>query len=413
MNDKTRVPADRRTFLKTMGAAAIAMGSSNAVQAAGAAAQTSAAAVRPRLGLDTFSIGAQNWTPMQILDFAARMKIDVVQFSEIRFLGSADWKVALEPSNLRAIRTKADELGLKLEVGMRSIGPTSGSFDKAAGTAEEQILRMVEAAKILGSPLMRCFQGTQADRSSNIDRHIDETVKVLRSVRTRVVDSGVKIAVENHAGDMQARELKRLIEESGRDFVGATIDSGNAMWTIEDPHLTLEVLAPYVLTSHMRDSYVFNSERGTAVQWCRMGDGNIDMEGYLRKFVAQCPGKTINLEVIVQGSPRLFNYRDPQAWEIFQTTPAWEWARFLARVEKGEPRPLPPPAQGRGGGAPGGGGGRGQQAAGAPGGGPAGAGRQGGGGGGRGGAPNPEAQRINLEHAEASIRWTQGFLATL
>jgi sugar phosphate isomerase/epimerase len=412
MNDQTRVPADRRTFLKTMGAAAIAMGSSNAVQAAGAAAQTSAAAVRPRLGLDTFSIGAQNWTPMQILDFAARMKIDVVQFSEIRFLGSADWKVALDPANLRAIRTKADELGIKLEVGMRSIGPTSGSFDKAAGTAEEQILRMVEAAKILGSPLMRCFQGTQADRSSNIDRHIDETVKVLRSVRTRVIDSGVKIAVENHAGDMQARELKRLIEESGKDFVGATIDSGNAMWTIEDPHLTLEVLAPYVLTSHMRDSYVFNSERGTAVQWCRMGDGNIDMEGYLRKFVAQCPGKTINLEVIVQGSPRLFNYRDPQAWEIFQTTPAWEWARFLARVEKGEPRPLPPPAQGRGGGAPAGGGGRGQQAAaGAPGGAPAGAGRQGGGG--RGGAPNPEAQRINLEHAEASIRWTQGFLATL
>jgi sugar phosphate isomerase/epimerase len=402
-NDHTRVAADRRTFLKTMGAAAIAMGSSSAVQAAGMAAQTPAAAARPRLGLDTFSIGAQNWTPMEILDFAGRMKLDVVQFSEIRFLGSPDWQVALDPANLKSIRARADELGIALEVGMRSIGPTSGSFDKAAGTAEEQILRMVEAAKILGSPLVRCFQGTQADRSSNIDRHIDETVKVLRGVRSRVIDSGVKISVENHAGDMQARELKRLIEESGRDFVGATIDSGNAMWTIEDPHLTLEVLAPYVLTSHMRDSYVFNSERGTAVQWCRMGDGNIDMEGYLRKFVAQCPGKTINLEVIVQGSPRLFNYRDPQAWEIFQTTPAWEWARFLARVEQGEPRPLPPPPAARGGGAPGGG--RGQQPAG---------GRQGGGrGGGRGGAPNPEAQRINLEHAEASLRWTQGFLATL
>jgi sugar phosphate isomerase/epimerase len=410
MKDQTpRVPADRRTFLKTMGVAAIAMGSSSAVQAAGAAAQTSAAAVRPRLGLDTFSIGAQNWTPMQILDFAGRMKLDVVQFSEIRFLGSPDWQVALEPANLRAVRAKADELGIKLEVGMRSIGPTSGSFDKAAGTAEEQILRMVEAAKILGSPLVRCFQGSQADRSSNIDRHIDETVKVLRNVRTRVIDSGVKISVENHAGDMQARELKRLIEESGKDFVGATIDSGNAMWTIEDPHLTLEVLAPYVLTSHMRDSYVFNSERGTAVQWCRMGDGNIDMQGYLRNFVQQCPGKTINLEVIVQNSPRLFDYRNPEAWQIFQTTPAWEWARFLARVEKGEPRPLPPPQQGRGGGAPGGA--RGQQPAGAAA--PAGGRQGGGGGGGRGGAPNPEAQRINLEHAEASIRWTRDFLATL
>ena len=417
MNDSlSRVPADRRTFLKTVGAAAIAIGSSNAMPAAGAAGQapSTAAVVRPRLGLDTFSIGAQNWTPMQILDFAARMKLDVVQFSEIRFLGSPDWQVALDPANLKAIRARADELGIKLEVGMRSIGPTSGSFDKAAGTAQEQVLRMVQAARVLGSPLVRCFQGTQADRSSNIDRHIDATVQMLRSVRSQVIDSGVKISVENHAGDMQARELKRLIEEAGKDFVGATIDSGNAMWTIEDPHLTLEVLAPYVLTSHMRDSYVFNSERGTAVQWCRMGDGNIDMQGYLRKFAAQCPGKTVNLEVIVQGSPRLFDYRNPEAWQIFQTTPAWEWARFLARVEKGEPRPLPPPQQGRGGGAAGGGGGQQPGAAPAAGAPAAGGGRQGGGGGGgRGGAPNPEAQRINLEHAEASLRWTQNFLATL
>lgn len=390
MNDSTsRVPADRRTFLKTMGAAAIAMGSSAAAQAVG---QTPAAAVRPRLGLDTYSLISQNWTPMQTLDFAARLKLDVVQFSELRFLGSQDWQVALDPANLRAIRARADELGIALEVGMRSICPTSSSFDKAAGTGEEQILRMVEAAKILGSPLVRCFLGSQGDRSSNIDRHIDEVVKVLRNARSRIVDSGVKVSVENHAGDMQARELKRLIEESGKDFVGATIDSGNAMWTIEDPHLTLETLAPYVLTSHMRDSYVFNSERGTAVQWCRMGDGNIDMEGYLRKFAQQCPGKTVNLEVIVSGSPRFFDYRNPEAWEIFQTTPAWEFARFLSRCEAGEPRPVPPaPARGQGGG-------RGQ-------------GR--GGGGGRGQGPNPEAQRAALEHAEASIRWTQGFLATL
>lgn len=381
-----RSDADRRTFLKTMGAAAMAIGSTRAAGAAGAVFQ-GASAARPRLGLDTFSIGAQNWTPMQILDFAARMKLDVVQFSEIRFLGSPDWQVALAPDNLRAIRARADELGIALEVGMRSICPTSGSFDAEAGTAEEQVLRMVEAAKILGSPLVRCFLGSQADRASNIDAHIDEVVKVLKGARSRIVDSGVKISVENHAGDMQARELKRLIEESGPDFVGATIDSGNAMWTIEDPHLTLDVLAPYVLTSHMRDSYVWVSERGTEVQWCRMGEGNIDMEGYLRKFVERCPGKTVNLEVIVSNSPRPFAYRNSEAWEIFQSTPAWEFARFLSRCEQGEPRSVPAAQQG-------------------------GRGRGGGGGRGRGG-PNPEAQRINLEHAEASLRWTQQFLATL
>ena len=108
----------------------------------------------------------------------------------------------------------------------------------------------------------------------------------------------------------------------------------------------------------MRDSYVFNApNRGTAVQWCRMGDGNIGMEDYIRKYVAQCPGAAVSLEVIVSNTPRVFNYRDPQAWAIFQTTPAWEFARFLALCDRGVPRELPPPGQGRGGG---GGGGRGQ-----------------------------------------------------
>ena len=193
------------------------------------------------------------------------------------------------------------------------------------------------------------------------------------------MDAGIKIAVENHAGDMQARELKMLIEAAGKEYVGACIDSGNAVWTIEDPHLTLDVLAPYVVTSHMRDSYVFNAPgRGTAVQWSRMGDGNIGMEEYIRKYVAQCPGAAVSLEVIVSGNPRSFNYRDPQAWAIFQTTPAWEFARFLALCDRGVPRELPPPGQGRG-----------------------------------GGPPNPEAQRINFEHVEASLRWTKDVLGMI
>jgi hypothetical protein len=200
------------------------------------------------------------------------------------------------------------------------------------------------------------------------------------------MDAGVKVAIENHAGDMQARELKALIEGAGREYVGVCIDSGNAVWTIEDPHLTLETLAPYVETSHVRDSYVFNSPQGTAVQWSRMGDGNVGIDEYIRKYVTQCPGKAVSLEVIVSGTPRIFNYRDPQAWEIFKTTPAWEFARFLALCDKGTPRPLPPPGQGRGGA---------------------------GGGGGRGAGPNPEAQKRNIEDVEASLKWTSSLLASL
>jgi sugar phosphate isomerase/epimerase len=393
--DTVALPPDRRTFLKTVGAATLAFGGP-------AAAQTPAAG-RIRLGLDMFSVGAQNWTPFEQMDFAAKWNVKMVHFSEIRFLGSPDWKVALDPANLRRIRQRADALDLDVEIGMRSICPTSSGFDKAAGTAEEQIGRMVDAAKIMRSPVVRCVLGSQADRRTGIDGHIDATVKVLKNARSKIMDAGVKMAIENHAGDMQARELKGLIEMAGREYVGVCIDSGNAVWTIEDPHLTLETLAPYVETSHMRDSYVFNSPQGTAVQWCRMGDGNVGIDEYIRTYVSRCPGKAVSLEVIVSGSPRIFNYRDPQAWEIFRTTPAWEFARFLALCDKGTPRPLPPAGQarGQGGGAP--------QAAGrgqAPQAGPPAQGR------GRGQA-NPEAQRRNLEDVEASLKWTRSFLATL
>jgi 3-oxoisoapionate decarboxylase len=395
MTDASNTP-DRRSFLKTMGAAAIALGADNAPSLA-AAAQTKP---NVRLGLDMFSVGAQQWTPFEQMDFAAKWNVKMVHFSEIRFLGSPDWKVALDPANLRKVRARADELNLDVEIGMRSICPTSSGFDKAAGTAEEQLGRMVDAARIMRSPIVRCVLGSQADRSGPIEKHIETTAAVLKNTRSKIMDAGVKIAIENHAGDMQARELKMLIETAGKEYVGACIDSGNAVWTIEDPHLTLEVLAPYVLTSHMRDSYVFNAPgRGTAVQWSRMGEGNIGMEDYIRKYVAQCPGAAVSLEVIVSNAPRVFNYRDPQAWTIFQTTPAWEFARFLALCDRGVPRELPPPGQGRGGG----GGGRGQ--------GQAGAGGQAGRGGGGGGQPNPEAQRINREHVEASLQWTRDVLA--
>jgi sugar phosphate isomerase/epimerase len=386
---------NRRGFLKAAATAAIGLAASGAdLTAAGQSAP------RVRMGVDAFSLGAQNWTPFQTLDWASKLQVNMVHFSEVRFLGSPKWQEALAADNLKRIRERAAELKIDLEIGMRSICPTAADFqnaqknDPTLGTADEQIARMIVAAKAIGSPIVRCVQGTQADRRTGLDGHIAETVKVVKRNRSRLLDAGIKLAIENHAGDMQGRELKRLIEEAGPDCIGACVDTGNAIWTIEDPAETLDALAPYVLTSHFRDSYVFNSPQGIATQWTRMGDGNVGIADIIKTYVAKCPGKAVSLEVIVQGNWRLFNYRDPAAWEIFQSVPAPAFARFLALAEKGAPKELPPPGTGRGG-APGGGG------------------RGGPGAGGGRGAPNPEAQARNLADVEASVRWTQDVLARL
>jgi sugar phosphate isomerase/epimerase len=89
--------------------------------------------------------------------------------------------------------------------------------------------------------VLRVVLGTWEDRITDggISRHIEETVRVCRGGRALAQDLGVKIAVENHAGDMHSTELVGLIEAAGRDFVGANLDSGNALWTLEDPTSSL------------------------------------------------------------------------------------------------------------------------------------------------------------------------------
>jgi sugar phosphate isomerase/epimerase len=350
----------RRSILK-------AIGTTTTIGSLPSDAQTSDAHARIlRFGLDLFSLRSQGWTPFQLLDWCAQRKLKLVHFSEIRFLGG------LEPENLKRIRAHAEQLGVELEIGMRSICPSSVLFDKTSGTAEQQLERMAQAARIIGSPIVRCVLGSSEDRRGpgGIESHIEDTVRVLRNSRSRILDSGVKVAIENHAGDMQARELKHLVEEAGPDFVGVCLDSGNPLWTIENPHLTLATLAPYVLTSHVRDSAVWRTEHGAAVSWTRMGEGNVDIEGYIREFLQKCPGRPLSLEVIVTG-PRLFNYLDPGFWEPYKKTPAWEFAQFVALADKGSPHPALTQL------------------------------------------PKDQAAARELEDVEASVRWARAFLSQL
>jgi 3-oxoisoapionate decarboxylase len=302
--------------------------------AAGMGAVTGMAqTVRPgvKLGIDLFSLREQGWSPFQYLDYCAKQKVQVVHFSEVRFVGS------LEPENLGAVRRRAEELNIEVEIGMMSICPSSKMFRPEAGTAEQQLGRMVDAAQVVGSKIVRCVLGSADDRRPGpIEMHIADMVKVLKNCRSKVSDAGIKVAIENHAGDMQARELKMLVEETGRDFVGVCLDSGNPLWTIEDPHLTLDVLHPYVLTSHVRDSAVWMVPQGAAVTWVQMGRGNVDIDGYVKKYVELCPGKALSMESIVFG-PRILPYKEAGFWDGYRNTPAWEFERYLAIAERGKP----------------------------------------------------------------------------
>src|SRR5579884_1015718 len=293
-----------------------------------------------RLGIDSYSLRWQGWDAFQMLDYAARLGLDNVHFSERRNFAS------LEPDYLGSLKCRADELGLAIEVGMGSFDRFSSSFRPELGSGEEQLTHMLNAAKIVGSPVVRCFLGTQNDRlgSVSFQQHLDECVRTLRAVAPRARDLGIKVAVENHGGvDLLARELRQLVEEVGTDAVGVCLDTGNPAYAGEDPVVSTEVLAPYVVTSHVRDTRVWAVEDGALAQWVPLGAGNVDLPRIVGILRERAPDPPIDLEIITGSGPKPVPYLDPDSdfWRMYPEMLARDFARFVALARTGKPEPLP------------------------------------------------------------------------
>ena len=96
------------------------------------------------------------------------------------------------------------------------------------------------------------------DRKSEVEfvNINDKTIKVLKLVKKDALDAGVSIAVENHAQICGVKNWLILIERAGPEYVGATLDSGKATWTFENPIQTSSKPAPFAVSSGIRDSMV-------------------------------------------------------------------------------------------------------------------------------------------------------------
>jgi sugar phosphate isomerase/epimerase len=294
-----------------------------------------------RLGIDSYSLRSQGFDAFDFLDYSAKLGLDNVHFSERRNFAS------LERDYLDKLKARADELGLAVEVGMGSFDRYAASFRAELGTGEHQLGEFVDAAAATGSPVVRCFLGAQVDRKGTIPfkQHLEECVRTLKAVESKARAAGVKIAVENHGGvDLLARELKWLIEEAGPDYVGACLDTGNPAYGGEDPVVTTEILAPYAVTSHVRDTAVWETENGAMAQWTVMGQGNVDLKRILEILAEKAPHCPIDLEVITGSKPALVPYLDPASgfWAMFPDMLAQDFARFVALAKDGTRRGLGP-----------------------------------------------------------------------
>jgi 3-oxoisoapionate decarboxylase len=175
-----------------------------------------------------------------------------------------------------------------------------------------------------------------------LQQQIDECVRVARAVAPLARDLGLRLAFETH-GDLLGRELARLVEEAGPDTCGVCLDTGNPSLAAEDPLLTAELLAPYTMTGHVRDSRVWAVPGGAMVQHVPVGQGDVDMRRIAALLREQAPPNAVfGLEILTGSPPRFLPYLDPDSdfWEPYPDVLARDFARFHALALRGQPRPL-------------------------------------------------------------------------
>jgi sugar phosphate isomerase/epimerase len=285
------------------------------------------------LGINTYCLRAMRWDDRTLLDYAAGLKMDAI------FLQDSLDPRAQEPAHWQEVRERAGALGLHLETGGGGVFPKTPD---AMPASVDNIRRQIARAKAMGSPLVRCVIASEraALPPGPVGQHIETMVKLLKAVRPHVIDAGLKIALEVHK-DLQAWEFKQLVEAAGPDYTGIYMDTGNPVFVLEHPLTTLETLAPYVLTLHLRDSVVYEHKRGVAVQWVPLGEGTVDFREIMARARELCPGVHVYIKPITGRPPQVLPYLEDDFWKLYPKARGADLARFLALARKGGPYEKP------------------------------------------------------------------------
>jgi sugar phosphate isomerase/epimerase len=311
---------NRRDFLITSGSAALLAARPKADAATNS---------YQKLGLNTYCLRAMKWRDRQLLEYAAQLKLDGVFLQD-----------SLDPDrdkieHWKEVGSYARELGLHLETGIGAVLPASPD---AANHSRQELLLGLARSKACGSPLVRCLQAP--DRAhlpkAPMPQNIAAMIQLLKSVETQFRDAGIKVAIENHK-DMQAWELREVIEGAGKDWVGSYLDTGNPVFVVEDPLVTLEILGPYALCSHLRDSVVYERPGGAMVQWVPLGEGNIDFRTFTQRLHSIKPDIYVYVKPITGRPPHLMSYLEPEFWNSYPKARAIEFSRFVALAKHGGP----------------------------------------------------------------------------
>jgi sugar phosphate isomerase/epimerase len=288
-----------------------------------------------RLGLVNHSLRTSRWNAARLLHYAAGLNLDSLLLNTLNNFES------LETAHLESLKRSADEHAIQILVGAGGISKKSVQWKGTHGEPEQVIETGIRVAKAVGSPVVNVRIGNVEDRFSDggIEAHIEASIKVLQATKSRVLDAGLKIGFENHAGDLRSQELLEIIDVVGSDVCGVLLDPGNAIVALEDPMKQVEILGKHTVCTSIRDYMIWPSEGGVEFQWTAVGEGLMDVRTYVQRLNELAPGVAINVETISNGI-RSIPFLTEEYLNGFPKLSARDLADFIKLVRRGRALPI-------------------------------------------------------------------------
>jgi sugar phosphate isomerase/epimerase len=157
--------------------------------------------------------------------------------------------------------------------------------DVALNLLESKRGEMFELAHHIGAKVIRVCGGVivpimvakPIHITTDREKEIRGVAKRLKSFVEDAQMEELTVAIENHS-DYTAVEIMEIVDGVGAESFKVVLDTGNALYTGEDPEEVARLLAPFAAYTHIKDM----KKRGPFVISTALGDGEIDIAGVVQ-----------------------------------------------------------------------------------------------------------------------------------
>lgn len=156
--------------------------------------------------------------------------------------------------------------------------------------------------------------------------------KMLERAASVVEHFQLPLAVENHK-DQRIDARVALFKHLDSEYIGACVDTGNSFALLDDPYETVDALAPFAFSVHLKDQAVLEYEDGFLLGDIPLGQGAFDLKRMVESLQRVKPNVRFSLELITR-DPLKVPVLTEGYWTTFPDLPGHDLVRALRLVRK-------------------------------------------------------------------------------